>query len=165
MLSGIVALGAYQINHVWAVTMKTAEAAQKLAALNELQVKGRRCQVIDPKELQVKLRIHWLLHGVDHEDVKTALASFGKVTEVTRERWLFGHNDADCVRSYAVAARSAQSEPSSSEHMMDVTEAEEAAKAAGNSNVTAETSGRPRRPKEGGTMHLPPRSQQLHSRA
>lgn len=212
MLSGVVALGAYQINHVWAVTMNTAEASKKLAALKELQVKGRRCLVIDPKEQQVKLRLHWLLHGVEDEDVKTALASFGKVTEVTRERWrvdgvsdkgsttravllqlksgmkvddlphqirvagelalvvapgrpmqclrcrgsghvrreckvprcsrcrLFGHADADCVRSYAVAAGSAESEPLTSEHMMDVIEAEDAAKGAGSGNAAAEAS-------------------------
>lgn len=191
MLSVVVALGAYQINHVWAVTMNTAEASKKLAVLKELQVKGRRCLVIDPKEQQVKLRLHWLLLGVEDEDVKTALASFGKVTEVTRERWrvdgvsdkgsttravlmqlktglkvddlphqirvagelalvvapgrpmqclhckghvrreckvlrcsrcrLFGHVDADCVRSYAVAAVSVVSEPLTSDHMSRTT--------------------------------------------
>ncbi|KAH6920764.1 hypothetical protein HPB50_028250 [Hyalomma asiaticum] len=34
---------------------------------------------------QVRLCLHWLLHGVADEDVSTALAAFGKVVQVTRE--------------------------------------------------------------------------------
>ncbi|XP_070392804.1 uncharacterized protein [Dermacentor albipictus] len=87
VLPEVVALGAYQINHVWAVTLNSAEATRKLAAFKELQVKGRRCIVIDPEDQQVKLRLHWMLHGVQEEDIRTAFAAFGKVTEVTREHW------------------------------------------------------------------------------
>ncbi|XP_077492312.1 uncharacterized protein LOC144103482 [Amblyomma americanum] len=86
-LPDVVALGAYQINHVWAVTFSTADAAKKLAATKELEVKGRRCIVFDPEDHQVKLRLHWMLHGVADEDIRTAFAAFGNVTEVTRERW------------------------------------------------------------------------------
>lgn len=81
------ALGAYQINHVWAVTLSSAEATKRLLAFKELKVKGRRCLILDPENQQVKLRLHWMLHGVTDEDIRTALAAFGKVTEVTRERW------------------------------------------------------------------------------
>ncbi|KAH6927049.1 hypothetical protein HPB50_025896 [Hyalomma asiaticum] len=49
-----------------------------MTALKELLVKGHRCLVIDPQEQQVKIRLHWLLHGVAVEDVRTALAAFGK---------------------------------------------------------------------------------------
>lgn len=87
VLPDVVALGAYQINHVWAVTFNSVEAARKLADLKELQVKGRRCIVFDPEDQQVKLRLHWMLHGVQDDDIRTAFAAFGKVTEVTRERW------------------------------------------------------------------------------
>ncbi|XP_077497895.1 uncharacterized protein LOC144108563 [Amblyomma americanum] len=86
-LPDVVALGAYQINHVWAVTLSSAEATKKLAGLKELQVKGRRCIIFDPEDQQVKLRLHWMLHGVADEDIRTAFAAFGNVTEVTRERW------------------------------------------------------------------------------
>ncbi|XP_077516551.1 uncharacterized protein LOC144126366 [Amblyomma americanum] len=86
-LPDVVALGAYQINHVWAVTHSSAEATKKLAALKELQVKGRRCIIFDPEDQQVKRRLHWMLHGVADEDIRTAFAAFGNVTEVTRERW------------------------------------------------------------------------------
>lgn len=87
LLPEVVALGAYQINHVWAVTMCGADATMRLQAIKELQVKGRRCLIIDPQDRTVKLRLHWLLHGVEDEDVKTAFAAFGKVLEVSRERW------------------------------------------------------------------------------
>ncbi|XP_049273091.1 uncharacterized protein LOC125759032 [Rhipicephalus sanguineus] len=87
VLPDVVALGAYQINHVWAVTLNTGEATKKLAALKELKVKGRRCVIFDPEDQQVKLRLHWLLYGVQDEDIRTAFAAFGNVTEVTRERW------------------------------------------------------------------------------
>ncbi|XP_077545233.1 uncharacterized protein LOC144158300 [Haemaphysalis longicornis] len=87
MLPDVIALGAYQINHVWAVTFKSAEATKKMLAAGEQEVKGRRCLVIDPQDHQVRLKLHWLLHGVDDEDVRAALATFGKVIEITKERW------------------------------------------------------------------------------
>lgn len=83
----MVALGAYQINHVWAVTFKSSEATKMLAA-GEQEAKGCRCLAVDLQDQQVRLKLHWLLHGVDDKDVRTTLASFEKVTEVTRERWL-----------------------------------------------------------------------------
>ncbi|XP_070392796.1 uncharacterized protein [Dermacentor albipictus] len=87
LLPEVVCLGAYQVNHVWAVTLGDAAATKRLLALKEIQVKGRRCVIVDPQDQQVKLRLHWLLHGVEDEDVRTALAAFGKVVEVSREKW------------------------------------------------------------------------------
>ncbi|XP_075738453.1 uncharacterized protein LOC142783773 [Rhipicephalus microplus] len=87
VLPDVVALGAYQINHVWAVSLTSGEATKKLAAMKEWKVKGRRCVIIDPEDQQVKLRLHWMLYGVQDEDIRKAFAAFGNVTEVTRERW------------------------------------------------------------------------------
>ncbi|XP_049519800.1 uncharacterized protein LOC125944068 [Dermacentor silvarum] len=87
LLPEVLALGAYQINHVWAVTMNNADATKRLLDVKELKVKGRRCIVVDPQDQQVRLRLHWLIHGVADEDVRTALAAFGKVTDVCREHW------------------------------------------------------------------------------
>lgn len=87
LLPEMLALGAYQINHVWAVTMSNADATKRLLDVKELMVKGRRCIIVDPQDQQVRLRLHWLLYGVADEDVRTALAAFGKVVQVTRERW------------------------------------------------------------------------------
>ncbi|KAH6930413.1 hypothetical protein HPB50_013349 [Hyalomma asiaticum] len=83
MLPAVVALGAYHINHVWAVTLNSGEATKRLTALKELLVKGCRCLVIDSQEQQVKVCLHCFLHCAADEDVRMALAAFGKVTEVT----------------------------------------------------------------------------------
>ncbi|XP_077527485.1 uncharacterized protein LOC144172983 [Haemaphysalis longicornis] len=87
LLPEVVALGAYQMNHLWAVTFKDAEGARKLVAAGELRVKERRCLVIDPRNQDVRLKLHWVLHHVPDDDVRSALGLYGKVTEVTRDRW------------------------------------------------------------------------------
>ncbi|KAH8039370.1 hypothetical protein HPB51_005731 [Rhipicephalus microplus] len=50
LLPNVIALGAYQINHVWAATFNSQETTKRLAELKELQVKGRHCLVVDPEE-------------------------------------------------------------------------------------------------------------------
>ncbi|KAM7293344.1 uncharacterized protein ISCGN_026474 [Ixodes scapularis] len=87
LLPEVVALGAYQMNHVWAVTFKTTEGSKKLLAESELVVKGRRCIVVDPGNRDVRLKLHWLLFNVGDDDVRAALAPYGKVLDVSRERW------------------------------------------------------------------------------
>ncbi|XP_077483530.1 uncharacterized protein LOC144093728 [Amblyomma americanum] len=86
-LPDVVALGAYQMNHVWAVTMTTADAAQKLLLAVDVKVKDRPCLLIDPNNREVRVKLHWLLHGVTDEDVRVALSPYGKVLQVTREKW------------------------------------------------------------------------------
>ncbi|XP_077538796.1 uncharacterized protein LOC144151569 [Haemaphysalis longicornis] len=202
MLSEVVALGAYQINHIWAVTFNSPEATKRMAAAGEVQVKGRRCLVIDPQHQEVKLKLHWLLYGVSDDDIRAAFAAFGKVTEITKERWRvqgvsdegsttrtvllklksglkvddlphqirvagelalfvapgrpmqclrchtaghvrrdckvprcsicrrFGHEDAQCVKTYAKVTGAAGSDDAS-DLLMDTAEAEEAAEGAG----------------------------------
>ncbi|KAH6933356.1 hypothetical protein HPB50_014386 [Hyalomma asiaticum] len=83
LLPEVVALGAYQINHVWAVTMCNEDSTKRMLEVKELKVKGRRCIIVDPQDQQVRLRLHWLLHGVADEDVSTALAAFGKVVQAS----------------------------------------------------------------------------------
>ncbi|XP_037568309.1 uncharacterized protein LOC119449200 [Dermacentor silvarum] len=87
MLPDVEALGAYQMNHVWAVTLKNTEAKKRLLSATDVSVKDRRCVVVDPNNQDVRLKLHWVLHYVDDEDIRTALAPYGKVTEVARERW------------------------------------------------------------------------------
>ncbi|XP_037505382.1 uncharacterized protein LOC119381681 [Rhipicephalus sanguineus] len=87
MLPDVEALGAYQMNHVWAVTLKNNEAKKKLLSASQVSVKERRCLVMDPNNQDIRLKLHWVLHHVDDEDVRTAFAPYGKVTEVSRERW------------------------------------------------------------------------------
>ncbi|XP_037529452.1 uncharacterized protein LOC119406790 [Rhipicephalus sanguineus] len=87
MLPEVLALGAFQMNHVWAVTFSTAQATKKMLALGDVKIKERRCLVIDPNKQDVRLKLYWLLHNVPDEDVRTALANYGRVTEVSKERW------------------------------------------------------------------------------
>ncbi|XP_065311184.1 uncharacterized protein [Dermacentor albipictus] len=87
VLPDVIALGAYRMSHVWAITFKDADAVKKISSIGELRVKNRRCLVIDPANQDVRLKLHWLLHNVPDEDVRVAFAPYGKVTEVGRERW------------------------------------------------------------------------------
>ncbi|KAH6919532.1 hypothetical protein HPB50_029480 [Hyalomma asiaticum] len=110
VLPAVVALGAYQINHVWAGTLNSGEGTKRLTALKELLVKERRCLVIDPQEQQVKIRLHWLLHGAADEDVRTALAAFIKATEVEASQHSDGPNEvAAAHESWADCGRESQS--------------------------------------------------------
>ncbi|XP_077539901.1 uncharacterized protein LOC144152498 [Haemaphysalis longicornis] len=131
MLSDVTALGAYQINHVWAVTFKSAEAM----AAGEQEVKGRRCLVVDPQDQQVRLKLHWLLHGVGVEDEDDKGSTTRAVTLKLKAGLTvedFPHQirvaDAGCVRTYANVTGPAGREEIS-EHLMVVAEVEAAAQA------------------------------------
>ncbi|XP_070387862.1 uncharacterized protein [Dermacentor albipictus] len=87
LLPEVVALGAYQMNHLWAVTFKDEEGKRKILEAEAFNVKDHRCMVIDPRDRGVRLKLYWLLHGVPDEDVRVALAPFGKVTEISRDKW------------------------------------------------------------------------------
>lgn len=79
-LNEVLALGACQMNHVSAVTFKTAEGKKKMLATPNLTVNGRRCVVIDPSKQDVRINPHWLLYNVGDDDV-------GGARPVTREKW------------------------------------------------------------------------------
>ncbi|XP_050046400.1 uncharacterized protein [Dermacentor andersoni] len=87
LLPEVDALGAFQMNHVWAVTFRSPDAMKKMLALGDITVKERRCLVVNPASQDVRLKLYWLLHNVQDEDVRAALTPFGKVTEVFKERW------------------------------------------------------------------------------
>ncbi|KAM7296819.1 hypothetical protein ISCGN_021974 [Ixodes scapularis] len=87
LLPEVLALGAYQYNHVWAVTFKSDEGKKRLLAADEFKVKDRRCVLVDPCNQDVRLKLHWLLHHVQDDEVRAALAPYGEVTGVTRDKW------------------------------------------------------------------------------
>ncbi|XP_077512845.1 uncharacterized protein LOC144124044 [Amblyomma americanum] len=87
LLSEVIALGAYQMSHVWAVTFKNLDGVHKLLALKELTVKERRCVVIDPNNQALRIKLDWMLHNVLDDDIRAALLPYGRVTDVSRERW------------------------------------------------------------------------------
>nr|XP_037272826.1 uncharacterized protein LOC119164717 [Rhipicephalus microplus] len=94
LLPEVVALGAYQMNHVWAVTFKDDEGKKKMLAAESFDLKDHRCMVVDPRDRGVRLKLYWLLHGVPDEAVRVALTPYGKVTEISRDKWkVQGCND------------------------------------------------------------------------
>ncbi|XP_077547971.1 uncharacterized protein LOC144160604 [Haemaphysalis longicornis] len=87
LLPEVIALGAYQMNHVWVVTFSSADAVKKMLAVGDVKVKERKCLVIDPNNQDLRLKLQWFLHGVPDDEVRSAFAQYGRVTDVSRERW------------------------------------------------------------------------------
>lgn len=83
----VVGLGAFQFNHVFVCTLNSTDAKDKLTALKDVKVKGRKCVVVDPNFTEVVLRVHWLPTYVTDREVSAAFAEFGVVKEITREMW------------------------------------------------------------------------------
>ncbi|XP_040079103.1 uncharacterized protein LOC115330832 [Ixodes scapularis] len=87
ILGDVASFGAYQMNHVWLVTFHSASTRNRLLAAKELTVKGKRCILIDPKNSETCLKLHWVPYHVPDDTVRRALEPYGKVHEVTRETW------------------------------------------------------------------------------
>ncbi|KAH7946954.1 hypothetical protein HPB52_006223 [Rhipicephalus sanguineus] len=87
LLTDVVALVAYRMSHVWAVTFKSCDAVKELLRAKEVNVKDSRCIVIDPGNQALHLKLHWMLHTVPDDDICEALAPYGRVTDVAREKW------------------------------------------------------------------------------
>lgn len=83
----IAGLGPLQFNHVWMVTLHSAESRDVLAARSELVVKGKRCLVIDPSVRELTVKVHWVPIPTPDEVVKELLTPFGRVKHVEREMW------------------------------------------------------------------------------
>lgn len=83
----IAAFGAYQMNHVWILTTRTAEAKEKLLALKECQVKGRRCLIMDSELTSVQVRVHWVPFNISDDAIRDAFGLYGKVQALQREVW------------------------------------------------------------------------------
>ncbi|CAN7943666.1 unnamed protein product [Ixodes hexagonus] len=83
----IAAIGAYQMNHLWMLTLHTAAAKQRLAEARELSVKEKRCLVLDPDNSEVRLKVHWVPFHVPDDALFKGFERYGKVQEITRETW------------------------------------------------------------------------------
>lgn len=83
----VASFGVYQYNHVWAITLHTALAKEKLLALKEIVVKGQRCVIVDPNSREIKVKIHWIPRNVPDDAVTKALAAYGKLKEICRDKW------------------------------------------------------------------------------
>ncbi|CAN7994986.1 unnamed protein product [Ixodes hexagonus] len=85
----LIALGSYQMNHVWMAVFANGAAKNKVKAYQELEIKQKRCIVIDPSKEEVKLKLLWLPPQLPESEVKRALEPYGTVKEITREKWRF----------------------------------------------------------------------------
>lgn len=86
-LKGIASLGGFQFNHVWMITFKSAEEMAPLASKAEIQVKGKKCVIIDPNVQEKEIKVHWVPHNVPDGVIAHHLGRFGKVKRVVREKW------------------------------------------------------------------------------
>ncbi|XP_075543952.1 uncharacterized protein LOC142578455 [Dermacentor variabilis] len=87
LLPEVVALGAFQMNHVWTVTFRDEASKKKMLAAETFNVKDQPCVVYDPCNQGIRLKLYWLLHFVHDDEVRAALAPYGKVTDIAREKW------------------------------------------------------------------------------
>lgn len=83
----VVSLGQYQMSHVWMVTFATSLSFEKLKALGQIQVKGKKCLVLDSNKQEVRIRLLWLPWNMENFRVVEALQQFGTVHSVEREKW------------------------------------------------------------------------------
>lgn len=85
----LVALGPFQMSHVWMAVFANGAAKYKVKAHEELEIKQKRCLVIDPTKDEIKMKLLWLPPQLPDSEVKKVLEPFGTVKEITRERWRF----------------------------------------------------------------------------
>ncbi|KAM7307594.1 uncharacterized protein ISCGN_011230 [Ixodes scapularis] len=86
-LNEVVSLGQFQMSHVWMATLASPEATEKLKTAKELSVKGKKCLIIDSNSKDVKLKLLWLPSYLEDKKIVDALAPFGGVRSIAREKW------------------------------------------------------------------------------
>lgn len=97
VLKDLVSAGPHQMNHVWMLRLASLAAKQRLVDAKELTVKGGRCLVMDPANVEVKLKLHWVPYDVPNCQVKREMERYGKVTDITRD--LFREKGFEAVES------------------------------------------------------------------
>ncbi|CAN7952211.1 unnamed protein product [Ixodes pacificus] len=85
----LVALGPFQMSHVWMAVFANGAAKYKVKAQEELEIKKKKCLVIDPIKDEIKMKLLWLPPQLPDSEVKKVLEPFGTVKVITRERWRF----------------------------------------------------------------------------
>ncbi|CAN7982707.1 unnamed protein product [Ixodes pacificus] len=85
----LVAVGPFQMSHVWMAVFANGAAKYKVKAQEELEIKKKKCLVIDPTKDEIKMKLLWLPPQLPDSEVKKVLEPFGTVKEITREKWRF----------------------------------------------------------------------------
>lgn len=83
----ISSFGTYQMNHVWALSSHSCLAKAKFLAEGSLEIKGKKCIVLDPNKAEVEMLLHWLPIHVPDDAVKKALLQFGTTKRIQRQKW------------------------------------------------------------------------------
>lgn len=87
LMKDMKAFGSFQMNHVWIITMKSLAAKHRLLAAGEIQVKGKRCLVLDPNKTEVRVKLHWIPYHMPNHTIRAALEGYGRIEEISRETW------------------------------------------------------------------------------
>ncbi|KAG0425114.1 hypothetical protein HPB47_027698 [Ixodes persulcatus] len=85
----LIALGPYQMSHVWMAVFANGAAKCKIKACEELEIKQKRCLVIDPTKDEIKMKLLWLPPQLPDIEIKKVLEPFGTVKDISREKWRF----------------------------------------------------------------------------
>ncbi|KAH8020924.1 hypothetical protein HPB51_010054 [Rhipicephalus microplus] len=87
LIKAIIGIGAFQMNHIWLVKMRSKDDKDALLKTGGLRVKGGFCAIIDPIQHDVTVKIHWVDFAVSNESIRQALGEFGEVLEVSNDNW------------------------------------------------------------------------------
>lgn len=85
ILGNIRACGPYLRNHFWEVCFKTPDDRLRLLEARELEVKRRKCFVIDPQAKYIHVILHWVPRDVTVKCVRKVLRRFGRVCPMEPE--------------------------------------------------------------------------------
>ncbi|KAG0415334.1 hypothetical protein HPB47_007486, partial [Ixodes persulcatus] len=80
----LASLGAYQYNHVWLLTVRSAKEKERLLQLREIQVKNKTCLIIDGSKTALSMKVHWVPTSVPDANVASAFSTFGKIKSIVR---------------------------------------------------------------------------------
>lgn len=69
------------------LTLTSMAATEKVKAAGKLEVKGKKCLVIDPNSKDIKVKLLWLPTYLEDQRVAEALQPNGKLRTITREKW------------------------------------------------------------------------------
>ncbi|KAH8041483.1 hypothetical protein HPB51_016928 [Rhipicephalus microplus] len=87
LIKAITGIGAFQMNHIWLVKMRSKDDKDALLKTGGLRVKSGFCAIIDPIQHDVTVKIHWVDFAVSNESIRQALGEFGEVLEVSNDNW------------------------------------------------------------------------------
>lgn len=75
------------MGHAWVVTFHLAHEKEKVVKQDGFHGQAGKCLVIDPNDREVRMKLHWVPYHADDNLICKALELYGKVVEITRERW------------------------------------------------------------------------------